>query len=204
MRLKTARNILLVILLISALSLVILFTNLEVLAAIGDNLISKDQLVPVDVVHVIAGDDYRTEYAIELYKQGLAKYIFFTGGWCETHGWYHGAHGQELALNQGVPPEAIKFDDRTAPSTYTEVVILKEWMQNSPEKLKSVIAVSDPFHMRRVKWIFGDVFGSDTRIITAPVPFENTPFKTNWWSDLRSARYVIAEYIKYLYYQVRY
>src|SRR6185369_3491184 len=52
------------------------------LIAIGNFLIVDDKLHPADVIHVIAGDDYRTDYAIQLYKQGYAKTIFFTGGWC--------------------------------------------------------------------------------------------------------------------------
>ena len=40
---------------------------------IGNFLIVEDQLHPADVIHVIAGDDYRTDYAIQLYKQGYGK-----------------------------------------------------------------------------------------------------------------------------------
>ena len=58
--------------------LIILFRE-QWLMAIGNFLIVQDQLHSGDVIHVIAGNDYRTDYAIQLYKQGYAKTIFFTG-----------------------------------------------------------------------------------------------------------------------------
>src|SRR4030042_2161301 len=83
----------------------------QILSNVGDYLIIRDPLSPADVIHVIAGDDYRTEHAIQLYKQGYAKLIFFTGGWCTFHNYYHGEHGLQLALAQGIPREAIVYDD---------------------------------------------------------------------------------------------
>ena len=61
----------------------------------------EDVLVPADVIHVIAGDEYRTEYAIHLYQQGYAQVLFFTGGWCTFHKYYHGQHGEDVALAAG-------------------------------------------------------------------------------------------------------
>jgi len=54
----------------------------------------KSNLQPADAIHVIAGEDYRTDYAIQLYKQGYGKTLFFTGGWCETQGYHHGEHAR--------------------------------------------------------------------------------------------------------------
>ncbi len=52
---------------------------------IGDYLVVRDTLQHADVIHVIAGDDHRTEYAIQLYKDGYADTLFYTGDWCITH-----------------------------------------------------------------------------------------------------------------------
>src|SRR5512142_840771 len=81
------------------------------LTLIGDTLIVEDARQPADVIHVIAGDDYRTDYAVRLYKQGEAQAIFFSGGWCTTHGYYHGQHGRDRSLAEGVPLQAIGMDD---------------------------------------------------------------------------------------------
>jgi hypothetical protein len=94
------------------------------LMAIGNFLIVEDELHPADVIHVIAGDDYRTDYAIQLYKQGYAKTIFFTGGWCIYHNYYHGVHGQEVSLSLGVPLDAIACDESTVTSSYMEAELV--------------------------------------------------------------------------------
>jgi len=49
--------------------LLVLFHE-QCLLMIGDFLVVEDDLRPADVIHIIAGDDYRTDYAIQLYQQG--------------------------------------------------------------------------------------------------------------------------------------
>lgn len=174
------------------------------LLAVGDHLIVQDTPQPVDVIHVIAGDDYRTDYAIQLYKLGYAKHLFFTGGWCSVHGWEHGTHAQQLALQQGVPQEAIAFDDAPVTSTYAEVERLKNWILHRSSPIRSVMVVSDPFHMRRAQWTYRQLLGNETKILMAPVPFDQTPYRQQWWLDQASQTYVREEYIKSIYYVLRY
>jgi uncharacterized SAM-binding protein YcdF (DUF218 family) len=171
---------------------------------VGNFLIVQDVPAPADIVHVIAGDDYRTEYAIQLYKQGLARTIFFTGGWCTTHKYYHGEHGMQLALQEGVPQEAIAYDDTPVFSTYDETVLLKKYLEKYLPTAQSIIVVSDPFHMRRARWTNEMVFGKGMKISMLPVPFDQTPFTQPWWKDSASRRYVRDEYKKLIYYYFRY
>jgi uncharacterized SAM-binding protein YcdF (DUF218 family) len=174
------------------------------LLAIGDFLVLQDPLHPADVIHVIAGEDYRTDYAIQLYKQGLGKTLFFTGGWCTIHHYHHGEHGQARSLAQGIPMNAIAFDDSSVTSTYTEAERLKEWMAQSPTLIHSVIVVSDPFHMRRARWAYRRLLGKGVEVQMAPVPFEWTPYRRRWWTDQLSRQYVGEEYEKFVYYILRY
>jgi uncharacterized SAM-binding protein YcdF (DUF218 family) len=174
------------------------------LLAIGDFLVVQDELHPADVIHVIAGPDDRTEYTIQLYRQGYGKQIFFTGGWCTFHNLYHGQHGRELALQQGVPPGAIAIDDSRVTSTYSEVVRLKEFLAWSPTPIRSVIVVSDPHHMRRARWTNQHVLGAAIDIQMAPVPFGMTRYQHRWWEDEASCQYVKQEYLKIIYYIARY
>jgi uncharacterized SAM-binding protein YcdF (DUF218 family) len=176
----------------------------QILLAIGNYLVIQDELNPVDVIHVIAGEDNRTEYAIRLYQQGYGKTIFFTGGWCTHHKYYHGEHGMQLALEAGVPMEDIDFDDSKVTSTYSETIHLKAWMDQRSTPIRSVIVVSDPFHMRRARWTTRQVLGKDVEIIMAPVPFTRTSYLRQWWKDELSRKYVEQEYLKIVYYFVRY
>jgi uncharacterized SAM-binding protein YcdF (DUF218 family) len=172
--------------------------------ALGDYLIVRDDLRPADVIHVIGGDDYRTDYAIRLYKQGLGKTIFFTVGWCQKHQYHHGEHGRERSMAQGVPSDAIAYDSASVTSTYSEAERLKAWIARSPVPIRSVIVVSDPFHMRRARWAFKRVLGKTVEVRMAPVPFEMTNLQRRWWTDWRGRYYVRDEYEKLVYYVLRY
>jgi uncharacterized SAM-binding protein YcdF (DUF218 family) len=176
----------------------------RILLAIGDFLVIQDGLRPVDVIHVIAGPEDRANYAIWLYKQGYGKQLYFTGGWCTFHNLYHGQHGRELALQQGVPSEAIAIDDSQVSSTYAEVTRLKEFIDRSSTPIRSVIVVSDAYHMRRARWTARRLLGKGVRIQMAPVPFEASPYKRRWWTDRASRQYVRDEYLKTAYYLARY
>jgi uncharacterized SAM-binding protein YcdF (DUF218 family) len=172
--------------------------------AIGDFLVVRDELQPADLIHVIAGEDDRTNFAIQLYKQGYGKQIFFTGGWCTSQNFYYGQHGRELALEQGVPSEAIAIDDSRVTSTYSETVRLKEFISQSPVAVRSVVAVSDPYHMRRARWTTRRLLDEEIRVQVALVPFEVSPYQRRWWTDEESMQYVKNEYLKMLYYYARY
>jgi uncharacterized SAM-binding protein YcdF (DUF218 family) len=186
------------------LSATLFLTRDHILLAVGDFLVVQDKLQPADVIHVIAGADFRTDYAIHLYKQGYGRQIFFTGGWCPDLRDYHGQRGRERALMQGIPLEGIATDDSKATSTYSEVVRLKEFIAHSRVPIHSVIVVSDPYHMRRARWTYRQVLGDQVRIQMAPVPFSLTPYQRRWWTDELSRSYVENEYLKTVYYYARY
>ncbi len=175
-----------------------------VLTATGDFLVIQDELEPAGVIHVIAGPDDRTDYAIQLYKQGYSNVIFFTGGWCTYHGYYHGQHGAERAAAQGVDPASVVIDESPVTSTYDEAVLLKGFMARSPAPVRSVIVVSDPYHMRRAQWLYRQVLGPDVKLAMAPVPFEVSPYQRRWWVDAESRSYVKDEYLKLVYNYARY
>ena len=91
---------------------VLLFGAREpILLTVGNFLVIQDRLQPADMIHVIAGPDDRADYAIQLYKQGCGKTIFFTGGWYVSHGYYHGQHGAERAEAQGIELESVSLPD---------------------------------------------------------------------------------------------
>ncbi len=175
-----------------------------ILLAIGDYLVVQDALQPADLIHVIAGHDSRTDHAIRLYQEGYGKRLFFTGGWCSEIQGDHGERGRARALERGVPEEAIVADSTPVTSTYAEVLRLQACIAASPEPVRSVIVVSDPFHMRRVQWTCRRVLGPELHVQMAPVPFELTLYQRRWWADPASRRYVWHEYEKLAYYYARY
>jgi uncharacterized SAM-binding protein YcdF (DUF218 family) len=201
MRLKCLVPSMMVIILVG----VILSASYEnVLSFIGDFLIVEDELQPSDVIHVIAGPDYRSDYAIQLYKEGYARQIFFTGTWCAIHQVNHSEHGRDRALEQGVPSSAIAIDGTEIETTYSEAVRLKEYISASPTPIHSIIIVSDPYHMRRARWAYRKVLGDQIILQMAPVPFEQLPYPRHWWTDWESRKMVRDEYVKTVFYLLRY
>jgi len=193
------------LIIIAALCIIIIFVFRERwLLSLGDFLILQDDLHRAGVIHVIAGEDYRTDYAIQLYKQGYGDMLFFTGGTSEKQHYQHGEHAKERSFAQGVPSHAIAYDDSSVISTYMEAERLKEWIAHSPTPIHSVIVVSDPFHMRRARWAYKKVLGDRIKVQMAPVPFELTPFRRRWWTDWESRKYIREEYEKFVYYILRY
>jgi uncharacterized SAM-binding protein YcdF (DUF218 family) len=198
------KHILVITAIVVLLGMTLFLIRESVLLAIGDFLVVQDELQPADVIHIISGPDDRTDYAIQLYQQGYGRQLFFTGGWCTFHNYYHGQHGRERALEQGVPPEAIAIDDSQVTSTYAEVFQLKEFIIHSQAPIHSVIVVSDPYHMRRARWTYRRLLGDQVSLQMAPVPFELSPYQRRWWTDEDSRQYVKNEYLKMAYYYVRY
>ncbi len=201
---KAKRYLFLIFLAIVILGVNIFIFRERILLMAGDFLIIQDELHPADVIHVIAGEDHRTDCAIHLYKLGYGKAIFFTGGWCLDHHHYHGEYGQKRALAQGVPLEAIAFDDSRVTSTYSEIVRLKEFIEKSSRPIHSIMVVSDPHHMRRARWAYRQVLGKEMAVEMAPVPFGVSPYRHRWWTEQESRTMVEDEYLKFAYYIARY
>jgi uncharacterized SAM-binding protein YcdF (DUF218 family) len=174
------------------------------LQAVGDFLVVEDDLVPADVVHVLSGPDYRTDYASQLYEGGYGKQLFFTGGSCASSSSSHAEQGRERALEQGVPGDAIAIDGSRVTSTYSEAIRLEKLAAQSQGAIRSVIVVSDPHHMRRARWAFRQVMGEQIRVQMAPVPFDLSFYHRQWWSDRYSRQTVRNEYLKLAYYYARY
>ncbi len=175
-----------------------------VLLAIGDRLVVQDQLQPADVIHVISGLDHRADYGIQLYREGYGERLFFTGGWCSLIDGNHAERGQTRALQQGVPPAAIVIDGSDVTSTYEEAVGLRDFIAAISQPVTSVIIVSDPYHMRRALWTYSHLLDEEIEIRMAPVPADQTPYLRRWWTDRDSRQKVWREYVKILYYHLRY
>jgi uncharacterized SAM-binding protein YcdF (DUF218 family) len=198
------RKIAVSIIIISCTILIVLLFHESILQAVGDFLIIRDDLQPADVIHVIAGEDHRTQYAIQLYQDGYGEYLFFTGGWCDTHQYFHGQYALETALAAGISKDAVFVDDSAITSTYSEAELLRSFISTYQEPVNTVIVVSDPHHMRRARWTYRWVLGEQIDVQMAPVPFDLSPRQQRWWTDEDSSEMVISEYGKIVYYRLRY
>jgi uncharacterized SAM-binding protein YcdF (DUF218 family) len=90
----------------------------------------------------------RLDHALELYHDGLAPHMVFTGGVGVGDTISEGEVGRRYALARGVPDRAILVDRRGMTSAQS-VGAAAELMQE--QGLRSALVVSDPFHMLRLE-----------------------------------------------------
>jgi uncharacterized SAM-binding protein YcdF (DUF218 family) len=99
-----------------------------------------------------------------------------------------------VLLARGVPPERIKFIGKDSLSTAEEAKHINQVFGSSNKK---IIIITSPFHVRRTRMILNDkVSKCDIRVVGTPY----SSFKKRWWTDQGSAREVILETFKILYY----
>jgi uncharacterized SAM-binding protein YcdF (DUF218 family) len=174
------------------------------LQPIGDYLIIQDKPKKVDMIVTSSGAEYRTDFAIELYKQGLASKLFFTGGYSEKNQRIEAEWSRRLALDAGAPDDAVIIDTSEVISTYQEALRLRSYLDAHTETITTIMIVTDPYHTRRAKWAYKTVFGDQIKVRMVPVPFESTNLSKTWWKDAESRKMVWNEYVKLVFYVIRY
>jgi len=155
-----------------------------------------------DAIIVLGGGvGARSITGLEIYRLGYSKNILLTG--------VEGIESQLIAyylnwravffLEAGVPKENILFDSISRNSWEEAQNTLKLMKDKS---WQTVIVVSDPPHMRRLKSVWTHIF-SDSGKKCILIPSSPTWWNpVNWWKNEKSAKFVIAEYIKILFYSI--
>jgi uncharacterized SAM-binding protein YcdF (DUF218 family) len=119
---------------------------------------SRDEAEPADVILVLGAAEYRgrpspvfrarLDHAYELYSKHLAPRILTTGGAGGDPVFTEGGVGRSYLMSRGVPSEAIIVESESA-STVESTSMAAEIMGRM--ELRSVIVVSDGYHVYRVK-----------------------------------------------------
>ena len=170
------------------------------LALMGKLLIKSDPLSKADIIIVLAGEQgERVQYGVELYKQGYADKILFSGGsivdfpGVEKITWAGLMKGYATLL--GVPENAIILQDESK-STQEDALFSFRLLQN--QNFYSVILVTSPYHSRLAYLIFKQIF-KYIEIHSAPVA--NSWYDANsWWKNFKGRYQVAREYFAYLWY----
>jgi uncharacterized SAM-binding protein YcdF (DUF218 family) len=157
-----------------------------------------------DLLVALGGDNgARADQVLELYRAGLAPRILLTGpegGYSKTRATYLHWRARYL-VDQGIPEQVLLFD-RSSASSWEEAKNTLDLMQSM--KLRRVLVVSDPPHMRRLSWVWGKVFeGSDREYVLVASNMEFWD-AGHWWRTSPNAQFVFSEYIKLAYYLFMY
>jgi uncharacterized SAM-binding protein YcdF (DUF218 family) len=117
-----------------------------------------DEARHADVILVLGAAEYRghpsqvlrarLDHALELYRQKLAPLVLTTGGAGGDPVFTEGGVGRSYLIGHGVPPEAIIVETE-GETTVESTAMAGEIMRRMG--LRSVIVVSDGYHIYRVK-----------------------------------------------------
>lgn len=153
----------------------------------------------------------RTREAARLFHQGRAPKIILTndgrrGGWSnelERNPFFIERAAQELQ-RAGVPAENIESLSPIVSSTYDEALLLRDYAQQ--RGLRSLLFVTSAYHSRRALWTIKRVFdGSGIEVgLMSPAAGWQTPRFATWWLHLKGWKMIGSEYVKLIYYRVRY
>jgi len=102
-----------------------------------------------DVIIAVSGGDTiaRTQSAIELYQNGWAKEIIFSGAAADPSSPSNAATMREFAFQSGVPENSIIIDEMSKNTHENAVNTAKILKKNG---VKKAILTTSPYHMRRV------------------------------------------------------
>ncbi|HWF89012.1 MAG TPA: YdcF family protein [Pyrinomonadaceae bacterium] len=177
-------------------------------------LIKEAPLDKADVIVVLSGSatfKERTREAARLFFAGRARRILITndneqGPWSSSdqRNLFFYERSLEQLRNAGVPSESIEVLMQPVTSTYDETEVVRNYAQQ--HGLHSILIVTSAYHSRRALWVFTRVF-RDTAIqigLDAVPPGQQSPPPATWWLRLRGWQQVPTEYVKMVYYLIRY
>ena len=195
----------------------ILLTTLALwmLATLGATWLVIDEPMPrADALLVMAGGEVyleRVQHAAELFREGTAARILLTDDG-QKHSWsrplQRNPGSTELAIDVlqrvGVPRDRIEILPGIVHGTSDEAVAVKRYADEHP--LRSLVAVTSPYHTRRTAWTLRHILRNDGIAIGIdPVPAtRTTPKPATWWASLDGWRTVATEFVKLPYYWLRF
>lgn len=182
--------------------------RVPLLEAIGNHLIAEDPLAHVDEVFVLGGDAMdRGEEAARLYHKGIAQRFVCTGSQVPGDLKMLNIDLTEsdmtriVLIKRGVPPDSV-LSYKQGTSTYEESRSLLALVKK--QGVDSVMVVSSPFHLRRARFVFHDLFAE----AGVTVLFHGAPNSAMedalWWRHESSLLMVFSEYVKLFYYRLKY
>ncbi len=187
---------------LSGLAILVLILGLVLARAtwlplIGGFLIVSDPLVPADAILVLGGGRRsRAEEGARLYHDGYASLVVVADSPIDVPGIrssYVDLMKSEM-LWQGVLEEHILAAPGLVTTTHEEALAVRQLAE--ARDWHSLIVVTDPYHTRRARWVFRDVF-ADTAITVTVRPARQHSYAANtWWQNWNGLRDAWIEYPK--------
>jgi uncharacterized SAM-binding protein YcdF (DUF218 family) len=178
------------------------------LTGLADAWVVNDPVAKADAIVVLGGGpETRPFAAARLYRDGVAPMVLYTdvraGPATELGITPREAElTHRILLSNGVPETAMTLIGTNVASTYDESRAVRDW--DGKTGAKSIVIPTDPFHTRRVRWIFGkELRGTKTAIHVVPVNPTRYRVK-DWWRHEEGVIAFQNEVLKYVYYRFEY
>ena len=191
-----------IILFLGILFLLALFHQ-PLLNGLANQLVYKDALKPADAIVVLAGDHTgeRLMAGISLFKKGYGRKIVFWGGpvyWKITNG--------ELFLRQlkesGIGPEFALWsgerliENSTWGEAQVNIALLKKM------DAESFILVTSDYHTARARYVYARLARENNMAIYVCPVQDSTVRLRGWWKDRESAKTVLGEIERTVWYKL--
>lgn len=182
-------------------------TRLRWLPPLGTSLNISGPISAAPSVLILPGSEKtRSTVAAELLRKGLAEVVIIP----ETRPQVVQPGGVEIStaeatrqilLGCGVPSAAIIILPSASESTVGDALALRRHFQQ--QGATDVIVVTHAYHTRRARWTFRQILPEHQQRLqfyAAPNEFDDRL----WWTSRRGRQCVLSEWLKYVYYIVRY
>ena len=194
--------------------LVVLLWPLLAWGAANALLVRAPLSAPADACVMLSGSEVyreRAELCAQIFRAGRAARIVLTndtepGGWSHEHErtMLFVERAQEALEHAGVPHERIEVVPQAVASTHDEALAVRAYAQ--ARGYSTLLFVTSGYHSRRAWWTLRRAFdGSGIAIGIEPCATgAQTPAPWTWWLRAAGWRMVAGEYVKMLYYHLRY
>lgn len=180
-----------------AIGLFVFFMPDAIVSGLAHFVVREDELDKSDVIVVIGGaeDRLRTDYGINLLKQGYAPKIIFSGMVQEKYAY-------EQLEEKGIDASQYWFES-TATTTFENADNLVTYVKDND--IHSILLVSSPVQSRRAKFMFEKVF-PDVEIISVFSPdsvydpdkiFEDKGIREQLTNEITKLAYYYIKYAGY-------
>lgn len=189
-------------------ALVLFLFRYPILRGMGNYLIYEDRLEQADAIFVLSGNSLdRGKEAARIYHQGIAPVLVCTGGVASRDlgvmgiEMKHSVLTQHVLLNEGVDSAAIQLINE-GESTHEEKEAIVKYCRD--KGWRKIVVVSSKFHTRRIHKSFRKTLETaGITLILRGAPDSGFDEK-EWWKYEDGLIFLNNEYIKILYYALKY
>jgi uncharacterized SAM-binding protein YcdF (DUF218 family) len=177
-------------------------------------LIVSSETANADAIVVLAGSSTyveRTRHAAQLFSEGRAPRIILTNdnirsGWSveEQRNPLFVERAAEELKRQHVPADKIEIVPGSVSSTHDEAVRIRDYTR--ARGWHSILVVTSAYQARRALWTLRRALaGTGVSIgLDAAAPGQQSPRPGTWWFHRLGWKLVAGEYVKIVYYRIKY